>query len=118
MFRIVYVPVESVTAVKARPVASSLILTVAPGTAAPDPSTIVPVMLPYNTCAPAVVGNNPIMAASATTVPEWRNRRRHSRPNTLGSLTAILLGKQPEPWQTNPTSPFLPERTTTPITPC
>src|SRR5436309_6968706 len=71
-------------------------LTVAPGTAAPVPSTIVPVMLPYNTCAAAVVGSTPIVAASATTIRDRRNRRRHSRLNTLATLTAILLGKNPE----------------------
>jgi hypothetical protein len=50
-----------------------------------------PVTLPYNTCAVAVAGRNPIATARAAATTDSRNRREHARPNTLRSLTTVLL---------------------------
>src|SRR4051812_7363980 len=69
-------------------------LTLAPGTAAPDPSATVPVTLPYSDCAAAADGCNAIAEASAEVMTVPTRRRTYFPPKRLSSVTGVLLTKK------------------------
>src|SRR3954470_24960484 len=90
-------------------------LTVAPGMAPPELSVMVPVMLPYRTCAAAVCGNETV-TATAIAIADLSSTRPTFPPNTLASITVLLLPENE--CRTDEFDPDLRARSTTPMPPC